>query len=113
MERKNKLKKAIKKRKKEANKVSVIPFTVTDVGEFIRTGPSISLEHFSYKIYVLVDSVALCGISFAFSQWESVGIIHFSELVANVFAVMFDIQKLRISLTASDIVVNSLWHSIQ
>jgi hypothetical protein len=39
VERKNKVEKAIKKRKKEANKVSVITFTVTDVGEFIRTGP--------------------------------------------------------------------------
>jgi hypothetical protein len=39
VERKNKVKKAIKKQKKEANKIPVIAFTVADVGEFIRAGP--------------------------------------------------------------------------
>jgi hypothetical protein len=39
VERKNKVKKAIKKQKKEANKIPVIAFTMPDVGEFIRTGP--------------------------------------------------------------------------
>jgi hypothetical protein len=109
MVRKNKMKKTTKKKKEEeANKVPVITFTVAAVGESIRTGAVQSLLNifFSYKICVLVRSVALFRISFVYPQWELVVITHFPELVVNVFPITFDIHSLCVSLTPPTIFVS-------
>lgn len=97
MERKNKLKKTIKKEEEEeANKVPLITFTVAAVGECIRTLPFNLLNiFFSPRIKFVLFAVShCCRISFIYPQWELLVVTHFPQLVVNVFAVTFDTESL-------------------
>jgi len=61
--RKNKMKKTIKNKKEETNKVPVITFTVAAVGEFIRTRAVQSLLNiFFFRIkFVFLFAVSHCS----------------------------------------------------